>query len=287
MDTSKIGILIDSALDLDKNFRSKHHVKVVPVYINFGDTPYRDRVDLSIARFFDLIQTSKDWPTTSQPPPSDFYDAYKELAEETKEIYSFHVSSKLSGTIQSAKIASQEFMDDHPDVTVKVIDTLSVSVGGQIIIEKFLQLYQKADTLEEIWEPLNDFITNMKVFLSLYTLKYLVKGGRLKKSQSFIANLFNIKPVLILEEGELKPYAKARGYEKCVQMGINFAFEGRSTEENFKFIIAVVQDQNYAGKLKEDLEKKYPRAKGEIITIGPALSVHAGPRAVCCVTYTI
>ncbi|RMG25095.1 MAG: DegV family protein [Methanobacteriota archaeon] len=287
MDASKIGILIDSALDVDKSFRLQNNVKVVPVYVNFGEKSYKDRVDLSIARFFDMIDSSKNWPTTSQPPPSDFYQAYKELSETTKEIYSFHVSSKLSGTIQSARIASEEFMDDHPDVSITIIDTLSVSIGGQIIIEKFLQLYQESKTTEEIWEPLDQFIHDLKVFLSLYTLKYLVKGGRLKKSQSFIANLFNIKPVLVLEDGELKPFVKTRGYKACVEKGIELAFQNRSPDEQFKFVIAVIKDQEYARELKMELENRYPKAEGTIISIGPALAVHAGPRAVCCVAYNV
>lgn len=287
MDPSKIGILIDSALDIDRSFRNKYNVKVVPVYVNFGETSYKDRVDISIARFFDLIKTSKDWPTTSQPPPSDFYEAYKVLSEDTKEIYSFHVSKKLSGTLQSAKIASEEFMEDHPEVSITIIDTKSLSIGGQIIVEKFLDLFQKADSVDEIWGPLEEFKNQLKIYISLYTLEYLVKGGRLKKSRSIFANLLNIKPVLLLEDGELKPFDKARGYEKCVRKGLEYAFSGWNENDEFRFVLAAVQDQKFAEQLKTEMEMKYPNAKGEIITIGPALSVHAGPRAVCSLTYKI
>ncbi len=285
MDTSNIGILIDSALDLDKNFRSRKNVRVVPVYVNFGEKSYKDRVDISIGKFFEMIETSKEWPTTSQPPPSDFYEAYDELAKETKTIYSFHISSKLSGTIQSAQIASKQFMEDNPDVKIKIIDTKSLSIGGQVVIEKFLQFYSQSKSEEEVWEPLQKFIDTFKVYIALYTLEYLVKGGRLKKSRSFIANLFNYKPLLILDDGELKPYKKARGYDKIVKLGVEEAFSGRKKDDKFKFVIAVVQDHQFAKQLLHELNEQYPNATGSIMTIGPALSVHAGPRAVCTMTY--
>ncbi len=287
MDTSSIGILLDSALDVDKEFRSKKNLYVVPVYVNFGEKAYKDRVDLSIAKFFEMVQESKDWPTTSQPPPADFYEAYEILAQDYKTIFSFHVSSKLSGTIQSAKIASQHFMEDHPEVKIYVVDTLSVSIGGQVVVQKFLEIYSRAELLDEVWEPLNHFIQTIRIYISLFTLKYLIKGGRLKKSQGLIANLLNIKPVLAVIDGAIVPYKKTRGYEKCVDLAMELAFEGYKQEEEFNYVVAVVQDNEKAVEVNKRIQQLYPNAKGSIITIGPALSVHAGPRAVCFLTYKL
>ncbi len=283
----EVGILIDSALDVDKDIRNLPNLKVVPVYVNFGDISYKDRVEISIAKFFDEIKSNSNWPTTSQPSPGDFYEAYSDFSKDYKEIYSFHVSSRLSGTIQSAQIAANQIMEENPDVKIHLINTKSVSVGGQIIIEKFQQLLQTYKEYPEFSKELQEFINSMEIYLALHTLEYLIRGGRLSKPKGFLARIMGYQALLIIKDGIISPFDKARGFENCVKLAEKNAFKSRSADETFSFAVAHVNEPETAKQYLETLSKNFPNAKGKIVSIGPALSAHSGPRAMAFLSYNI
>ena len=199
-----VTIVVDSTADMLPQVAAR--VKIVPLTVHFGEKEYVSGVDIDAKRFYELLVESDVLPTTSQPTPYAFEQAYREALESGDEVVCITCSGKLSGTYQSAVIASEEF-----EGRVHVVDSNTIAIGSGILVEYALQLVDKSLSAEEIVWKLLQKRDSIKLLALVDTLEYLKKGGRLSAAVAFAGGLLNIKPVITVASGEIKVLGKARG----------------------------------------------------------------------------
>ena len=267
-----VKIVVDSTVDLVPEVKAQ--VKTVALSVLFGEQEYKDGVTINPVKFYEMLTSSEMLPTTSQPTPADFEDAYRELVEAGHEVVCITVASKLSGTYQSATIAADEFPGK-----VFVVDSRSAAIGASILVEWALKLVEAGKNGQEILEELMEKRKEVRLYAVVDTLEYLKKGGRLSSTVAFVGGVLNLKPIISLEEGEIKVIGKARG-QKAAFTGLTKASQetGVKTEEPFMLGYTGVSDENLAKYMSENGDL-WP-ADSEKTIIGSAIGTHAGPGAV-------
>lgn len=199
-----VKIIVDSTADLRPELAEK--VGIVPLSIQFGERTYVSGVDITPREFYEMLVESDELPTTSQPAPYLFEEAYEKAVSEGYDVVCLTCSGKLSGTHQSANIAAAEFPGK-----VHVVDSGSIAIGLAILAEYALALAEEGKSAEEIVEMLLQKREKIKILALVDTLEYLKKGGRVSSTLALAGGLLNIKPVLSVIGGEIKLVGKARG----------------------------------------------------------------------------
>ena len=206
---SKIAILTDSASDITPDMIEGLDVTVIPIRLKIGENNYKDGVNLSKKEFWHKLTTEKVMPKTAQPSPAEFRDYYEELFNKGYEkIISLHISSKMSGTQQVAKVA-REMLKREKDIII--VDSKSVTFGQAYQVLEAAKMIKAGAKLEDILTRLYEIADKMKVYFAVSDLSYLEKGGRIGRASSVIGNLLKLRPVLKLEDGEVSLETKTFG----------------------------------------------------------------------------
>ena len=271
----KTRIIIDSTADLSAELKSK--VAVVPLTVHFGDEEYLDGVTIDHKAFNEKLIESDQLPTTSQATPDSFINEFEKVMEAGDSAVVITISSKLSGTYQSATIAAEDFEN------IYIVDSGSAAIGSGILAERALQLADSGMEAREIAEILNKEKEKIVIIALLDTLEYLKKGGRISKTVAFAGAVLNIKPVISVEDGEIAVLGKARGSK----MGYNLLVQEIEKSGGVDFEKPVML--GYSGLsdallLKYIEDSKYLWEKGlkdiRYTAIGSVIGAHAGPGAI-------
>lgn len=199
-----VRIVVDSTADVTDEIRAK--LSVVPLTVHFGEQEYVDGITINHKQFYEMLVETDVLPTTSQPSPDAFAQVFRQAQEAGEQVVALTVSSKLSGTCQSAMIAAADFPD-----SVWVVDTKTVAIGCGILAELAVRLKEEGLSASEIVARLEEERENIRVIALLDTLEYLKKGGRISKTVAFAGGLLSIKPVVTIQNGEIHILGKARG----------------------------------------------------------------------------
>ena len=198
-----VRIIVDSSTDVSEKYREK--IQFVPLTVRFGDKEYLDGVELSKHQFYELLVESDVLPTTSQATPAAFAEYLESVASAGDSAVVITLSSKLSGTYQSAVLAAE----DYPNIYV--VDSQSVAIGTGVLAQYAVELAQQGMGAEEIAQVLTQQREKVCVVALLDTLEYLKKGGRISKTVAFAGGVLNIKPVVTVQDGAVALIGKARG----------------------------------------------------------------------------
>ena len=201
----KVRLIIDSTTNIPEKIRSRF--TIIPLKVRFGDEEFIEGITIDDKRFYEKLIESDVLPTTSQPSPEDFAKAYKEALEAGEEVLVITLSSKLSGTYQSAVIAAMGFPDDK----IHIVDSKSVAIGTGILVQMALSMADNGMSASQIAEVITKERENIRLIALLDTLEYLKKGGRISKTVAFAGGILSIKPVICVVDGEVKLLGKARG----------------------------------------------------------------------------
>lgn len=271
-----VRIIVDSTTDMTPQVASR--VKVVPLTIHFGEKQYVSGVDIDAKKFYEMLVESDVLPTTSQPTPLAFAEVFQEAVDAGDEVVCITISSKLSGTYQSAAIAAADFPGK-----VFVVDSLTVTLACGILTEYALELADSGMGAEELAWKLMQKREKVRLLALLDTLEYLKKGGRISPTVAFAGGLLNIKPVISVTDGEVKMLGKARGSKQ----GNNLLVQEISKAGGVDFAKPLML--GYTG-LSDALLQKYitdsaalweGKVDGLPISIvGSVVGTHAGPGAV-------
>lgn len=199
-----IKIITDSASDIVDNTRED--LEILPMTISFGEEEFQDGVNLTHRMFYEKLIESDVLPVTSQITPYAFETAYNAAKEQGHKVIVITLSSKLSGTWQSAKVAASGYED-----MVHVVDSANAAIGERTLVEYALQLKDAGCSYEEIIERLEQDKGRIRLIALLDTLEYLKKGGRISATVAFAGGLLSIKPVIAIQDGEVVMLGKARG----------------------------------------------------------------------------
>ncbi|HCL4438984.1 DegV family protein [Clostridium botulinum] len=268
----KIKIITDSTADLPKDIIEKYDIEVIPLFVSFADKVYKDGVDIKLEQLFTKIEKENVFPQTSQVNPQRFYEYYKKYIDKGYSIISIHISSKMSGTYQSACLAKDMLDSDN----ITVIDSNNVTSGLGLLVIKACKLKDEGLSMEEIVKGVKETIPHIKSVLAFETLDYLVKGGRLSKTAGFIGNVLGIKPILAVENGEMVVKDKVRGSKKAIRA--IFEYIGKlGLKQGEPCVLLHVQNKDILGTLRENLNQD--EANFIECTVGCVVGIYAGPRA--------
>ena len=198
-----VRIIVDSSTDVSEKYRKK--IQFVPLTVRFGNKEYLDGVEISKHQFYEMLVESDVLPTTSQATPAAFADCFEAIASAGDSAVVITLSSKLSGTYQSAVLAAE----DYPNIYV--VDSQSVAIGTGVLAQYAVELAQQGMGAEEIAQELTQQREKVCVVALLDTLEYLKKGGRISKTVAFAGGVLNIKPVVTVQDGAVALIGKARG----------------------------------------------------------------------------
>jgi DegV family protein with EDD domain len=268
-----VRIVTDSAGDLPRETAEQLDITVVPVTVFFGEEAYLDGVEMDAETFFQRLPNSPQLPRTSQPSVAQFVDVYTKLVDEGHDILSVHVSGKLSGTLNSARLAREEFGKGN----IEVLDAEGASLGVGLIALEAARKAQAGGSLDEVTAAAQDAVRSMRVFFVLDTLEYLVKGGRISKTQGLVGGLLNVKPILHITDGEVHPFQRVRSRAKALQRIRELVREGGPYAE---IGVLYATDPDEAAALASDVADLAPGMPVVVGRIGPGIGAHAGPGAV-------
>lgn len=272
------AIVLDSTSDF-VDARERHaNMRVVPLYVLFDGEPVRDHVDIGPAEFYERLAAAKTLPTTSQPTPADFLSAYQELtASGFERIWSLHLSSKLSGTFESAQRAAEQLGGD----VVRLVDSGSASLAVALLAEAVDRRLEQGTTDEEIEALVARFADSVHVIFTCATLEYLKRGGRIGKAQALAGSLLNVKPILELRDGVVEPIGRVRGRQKALaEFGRLFA-EQSDDRDGLRVAIAHANAPEWIDVLTDLVAKTRPKATVDLVEpLGAVVGTHTGPGAV-------
>jgi DegV family protein with EDD domain len=270
------AIVLDSTSDYPDAPAQFPNMRFVPLYVRFGDETYRDYVELGPAEFYEKLRLSPVTPSTAQPTPQDFVNAYDELAAYER-VYSLHVSAKVSGTFQSAELAAQEVGGDR----VRVVDTMSASLAIAMLSHAIQRRLARGTTDEEIAALVDRFHAHCGVVFTVDTLEYLQRGGRIGRAQALAGSLLNLRPILSVEDGVVDAVARVRGRQKALAEFERRFVAATSEGPGLRVAIAHADAADWVGTLSELVWRARPSAEIEFTsTLGAVVGTHAGPGAV-------
>ena len=271
----KTRIIIDSTCDLTPEIKKQVHV--VPLTVHFGEEEYIDGVTIDHKQFYEKLIETDVHPSTSQATPAAFEEEYEKAKAAGESAVVITLSSKLSGTYQSAVIATEDYGD------IYVVDSASVTLGTSILVELALRLAEQGLTAAEIAKQLEEEKKKIVLVALVDTLEYLKKGGRISKTVAAFGTVLNIKPVLSVVDGEIQMLGKARGSKMGNNLLIQEINKAGGVDFSKPFLLG------YSGlsdalllKYIEDSRYLWEEGSSEIryTTVGSVIGTHAGPGAV-------
>lgn len=271
-----IRIITDSCSDIVDNQRED--LVILPITIAFDSKEYQDGINLSHKEFYEKLIESDELPVTSQIPPAVFEEAYKAAVEQGDEVVVITISSKLSGTYQSANIAAEDYQE-----SVHIVDSENASLGERILVDYALRLKDQGLSAGEIVEKLEKEKKNIRLIALLDTLEYLKKGGRISKAAAVAGSLLSIKPVIAVQGGEVVVLGKARGSKQGNNLlaeeiaranGINYDMPFTLAYAGLTDVIIQKYIDDHENLWKGIVERPVPAS------VGGAIGTHIGPGAI-------
>ena len=283
-----IKIVIDSTSYLPEEILQQHDIRVVPLNVHFGaDRVFREGVDLDPAAFYQLLAAAPALPTTSQPSPGQFREVFTELSAAGHQVLCIVISSRLSGTYQSA-VEAQRLL---PEADIVVNDSYSVAGGLGLMALTAAEMAAGGHTMEEIVARVEQMKQDMRVYFVVDTLQYLQKGGRIGTAAALIGTLLQVKPILALREGIVQPLDKVRNKRKALRQLLEDFESQVAPGQPVHCMLMHAQAPDEARDLGLEMQKRLRCERMITVEVGAVVGTHAGPGlvggAICPVAWPV
>lgn len=268
----KVRIVTDSTSDLPSRIAEEFGITVVPASVQFGDRIYKDGIDLSTDDFYCKLQADSVLPKTSPASPGTFREVYHALAKESDAIVSIHIASKLSATLESARLGCSDLK-----LPVSLIDSQVASMACGLLAIVAARAARDGASLAEIEALLHDTIPRTITYGIFGTLEYLYKGGRIGRAQAFLGSVLKLNPILSISHGEIVPVARVRTRQKAMERLFEII---RSTGVPEEMAVMRTTEPEEADQLVRRLSSLFPAERIYRAGLGPAMGTYVGPKAV-------
>ncbi|MGD0779973.1 MAG: DegV family protein [Dehalococcoidales bacterium] len=269
-----VKIVTDTLSDIAGDLPAQLGITTVPLYVRFGEQVYRDRVEITSEDFYRRLINEPKLPSTTQPTPNDFAEVYKKLAQETDEILVIVVSSKLSGTFQSATQA-KDYLKNK--CRIEIIDSQTVAMGEGLIVISAVNAVKAGANLDKVAEMSRKAVSRSHLIAYFDTLKYLAKGGRIGKAKEFLGAMLSVKQILTVKDGEMSPLTRVRS----MRAGLDYLYSFAASHKNNIEGLAVehTTDPEDADLLVERIGAIFPKERILRSVLSPVLGTYSGPKA--------
>ncbi|MFV0519655.1 MAG: DegV family protein [Lachnospirales bacterium] len=271
-------IVSDSSSDLDLKFIKENNINIVPFSVSFDDnTYYRENIDITVDEFYKKLVTTTS-VKTSLPSIQAYLDVFTPIVEKGNDVLCICLSSKLSGSYQSAVNAKEILNEEYPDAVINIIDSRSATGGQGHIVKEALWGKVNGLSIEENKIKLVNILKSTKIYFTLDTLEYLSRGGRIGKGAALAGTLLDIKPILSLDEGEIQPVGKIRRRKKAIeQVMLVVTEEVKKLGGNCNIYVCASEFNQEAFNFFEEVKNRFNLEKINMYRVGVTIGVHTGP----------
>ena len=273
-----VAVVTDSTSDLDPAMRNRFGIDVVPLFVNFGATSFRDTVDLSREEFYAKLASEAELPTTTQPTPAMFEEIFRPHVEAGLTVVCLTIMASLSGTINAATAAARQFSPG----SVHVVDSASVSGGLALQAMHAAELARGGADAEAILEALARDRSLQRGYATIPDLSYAVRTGRISRGQAFIGSLVKIVPVLRIDDGRIDQEANVRTFARAQATMVTAAMRAIGGGLAARVCIMHTRAPELAAAIEQQMRAGIanPLRSVHVVEAGPAIATHAGPGAV-------
>jgi len=271
---NKVAIITDSTCDLSKEIIESRNIKVLPLYVRFGEDIYRDGIDITTDRLYELVEQKNEIPKTSAVSPGDFIEAFEPLIKDGYDIIYTGIGSSLSGTFQSAHIASLEF----PENRIFLVDSKNLSTGIGLLVLKACDLRDQGLSASDIKDRLLEIVPKVRSQFAVKTLDYLHKGGRASGTAKLLGTMLRIKPIIQVRDGKMDVYTKTMGkMSRALDVMLtDYINLGEQIDLDY-VMITHSQAGKHVDYMSEIVNQKLKPNKLFVTEAGCVISSHCGP----------
>jgi len=268
-----VRIVTDSTADIPKSMAQRLGIEIVPLKVHFKDKQFIDGVDIDSPTFFKMMRESKDIPTTSQVNPEEFEPIFRSIRDKDDEVLGIFISSKMSGTTQSAFIARQNLGEEG----IHLVDTGTVTFAEGLLVLEAVDMAKNGMDAASIAARLEEMKGRCRLYAVVDTLEYLKKGGRLSPASAMIGTVLNIKPIITIEDGLVDAAGKARGTQKAFAWMEQQMEKTGQTLNGKRVALGHSDSPEKLAQLKDWLYERWSPAETVVSEIGTVVGTHAGP----------
>jgi DegV family protein with EDD domain len=275
MSHQKISIVTDSSAFIPAAIQTGLDITVIPLWLIWEDRNLRDGVDIQPAEFYRRLKGSATLPTTAQPTVQEFVDLFEKLASTSDAIVAVLASSKISGTVDSAKAA----MAMLPEMPIHVVDSLSSSMGQGLIVLAAARTAAEGKSLDEVVRAAENMRAKSHLLFVVDTLEYLYKGGRVSGGKRLLGTALQIKPLLQFKDGLIVPLAQARTKRRAIDMLLGIVEERLAGSRMVEAAVVDIENPEEGEAVKQLIEDQFHPASVFRAGVSPVVGTHVGPGA--------
>lgn len=273
--SNKVAIVTDSTAYLPEELVKQHNISITPLSVIWGEEVQQDGVDILPHQFYERLSASKVMPTTSQVTPAVMHDTFKGLLDQGYDVLGVFISSKISGTVQSA-IQAVDMLDGAAP-RVAIVDSLSTSMAMGLPVLTTARVAQAGESLAECQKVTENACKNSGVFFLVETLEFLRRGGRIGGAQALLGNVLNIKPILELRDGRIEPADKVRTKQKAIHRVVELAAERVNGRTPVRLAVTHANAEADAEILLKAAQAELSPIETFVSPLSPVIGTHAGP----------
>ncbi|MDF2612758.1 MAG: DegV family protein [Clostridia bacterium] len=279
---SEIALLSDTACDLPQSLINEYHIKLVPFYVSFDqETYYKEIIDISISKFYEMMREEKIFPKTSLPSINDYMEIFTPIIKEGKSIICVCLSSHFSGSYNSAVNARELILENYPDAQIAIINSLNATGGQGLLVQEIGRMIANNIAFDTIVDTAHKLRESARIFFFVDTLDYLEHGGRIGKAAALLGTMLSVKPLIYLQDGLLFPSGKVRGIKKALAKALENTKEYVGNDSSsYHYLIAHADNLEYAHIMQQELSSLLNTPiTSDFSQIGVTIGVNTGPDA--------
>jgi DegV family protein with EDD domain len=277
----RVAVVTDSSAYLPSELVEEYAIHVVPLILMMGDRTWRDGVDIDPPTFYELLPTSPDFPTSSQPSIATFQDLFVELSKDVEGIAVIVLSEELSGTIDSARAASANL----PDIPVEIIDSRGCSMVTGFPVLAAARAAAAGGDLQTVVNAARALIGRIRMYFIVDTLEYLHRGGRIGTAAKLFGSALDLKPILQVWDGMVRPVTNVRTRRKALAKVYELLGEQLAEGDKVHMAVFNAAAREEAARLREQLEARFQPVEMIETECSPVMGAHGGPGMVGVVFY--
>ncbi len=275
---SKTAVVTDSTAYIPDDLCQKLNITVVPLSVIWEGETYSDGITMKPAEFYTRLKTAKVMPSTSQATPVGMHKAFSSLLDQGYDVMGVFISEKLSGTLDSARQAREEFASAKDKIALFDSETISMALGFQALALARAAL--GGASLKDCQKLAEQVRPNTGVYFAVETLEFLQRGGRIGGAQRLIGSALNLKPILTIEGGKVESSDRARTSAKAYQRVIELVAEKCAGKSNVRLATLQANAEENARAVLEEAAAKLKAVESILAAVSPAIGTHTGPGTV-------